>query len=174
MARTTSSSRDALKLRLGQAGSIALHWLDNFIRTFARQGISLDREMFVSMLWTAHGVKIWPGPRAVTMPYTYEGDQPVGAMPRLSFLLSDDVINQPDGKLRAVSIHLHPESLSERRHVRRVPIKPIAVTPEEDHYMSQSLDGLGCFEPVDIYNVNIQAYDGLLRSIQHCQSIEGF
>ena len=75
--RTTSSSRDALKLRLGQAGSIlaiALHWLDNFARTFARQGIYLDREMFVSMLWTAHGVKTWPGPCAVTMSYTHEGD----------------------------------------------------------------------------------------------------
>ena len=108
------------------------------------------------------------------MSYTYEGDQPVGAMPLLLFLLSEGIINQLDGKLRAVSIHLHPESLSERRHVRRVPIKPRAVTPEEDHYTSQSLDGLGCFEPVDIYNVNIQAYDGLLRSIQHCQLIEGF
>ena len=108
------------------------------------------------------------------MSYTYEGDQPVGAMPPLSFVLSGGRINQLDGKLRAVSIHLHPESLSEGRHVRRVPIKPIAVTPEEDHYMSQSLDGLGCFEPVDIDNVNIQAYDGLLRSIQPCQSIEGF
>ena len=74
---------------------------------------------------------------------TYEGDQSVGAMPRLSFLLSDGIINQLDGKLHAISIHLHPESLSERRHVRRVPIKPIALTPEEDHYMSQSLDALG-------------------------------
>ena len=135
MTSTTSSSRDALKLRLSQAGSIALHWLDNFARTFACSGIYLDRELFVSMLWTAHGVKIWPGPCAVTMSYTYDGDQSVNAMPRLSFLLSDGIINQLDGKLRAVSIHLYPGSLSERRRVRRVPIKPTAVTPEEDHYM---------------------------------------
>ena len=49
-----------------------------------------------------------------------------------------------------------------------------AVNLEEEKYMAQSFDGLSAFEPVDIYNVNIQAYSGLLRSIRNCQSMEEF
>ena len=64
--------------------------------------------------------------------------------------------------------------MSEHRHVRRVPLKPLPLTIEEAKYMSLSLDGLRCFEPIDIYNVNVQSYDGLLRSLHHCQSIEKF
>ena len=50
-------------------------------------GIYLDRDAFVSMLWTAHGVKIWPSPAPVAMTYRYAGEDVVRAMPRLSFLL---------------------------------------------------------------------------------------
>jgi hypothetical protein len=56
------------------------------------------------MLWTAHGVKIWPSPVPVTMEYMYEGEAVIRAMPRLSFLMSDDVINKLWGELEAVSI----------------------------------------------------------------------
>lgn len=134
----------------------------------------MDRETFVSMLWTAHGVKIWPSPAPVTMEYMYEGEAVIRAMPRLSFLLSDDVMTKLCGELEVVSISQYEISLSEQRRVRRVPLKPNAITDEEAQHMSQSIDGLSAFEPVDIYNVNVQAYSGLLRSIKHCQSMEGF
>src|SRR5690606_1658467 len=74
----------------------------------------------------------------------------------------------------ALSMHYHAISMSHQRQVRRVPLKPPALTREEHDYMSQSLDGLRFFEPVDIYKTNIQAYDGLLRSIRKCQEMEGF
>ena len=155
-------------------GTISIHWLDNFARTFARQGIYLNRDQFVSMLWTAHGVKVWPGNPPVTMSYVYNGDVPTRAMPPLSFILSDVMVTSILEDLKLLSIHFQPHSMSEHRHVRRVPLKPLPLTIEEAKYMSLSLDGLRCFEPIDIYNVNVQSYDGLLRSLHHCQSIEGF
>lgn len=126
------------------------------------------------MLWTAHGVKIWPSPAPVTMAYRFAGDDVLRAMPRLSSLLSDHVIGKLEGELEAISIELHEISLSQQRHVRRIPLKPAPISSAEAKYMAQSLDGLTVFEPVDIYNVNIQAYAGLMRSIRHCQLMEGF
>ena len=46
----TKTTSDELKDYLGRPGNVTVHWLDNFARTFARQGIYLDREQFVSML----------------------------------------------------------------------------------------------------------------------------
>jgi len=126
------------------------------------------------MLWTAHGVKIWPAPAPVNMTYMFAGEDVVRAMPRLSSLLSDEVLHVLGFELEAISIGLHEISLSQERDVRRIPLKPTPLSPSEAKYMATSLDGLSAFEPVDIYNVNIQAYSGLLRSIKHCQSMEGF
>ena len=137
-------------------------------------GIYLNRDTFVSMLWTAHGVKIWPSPAPVSFAYRFAGDEVLRAMPRLSSLLSDDVVHRLEGELGVISIALHEISLSQQRHVRRIPLKPPPISAAEAKYMAQSLDGLTAFEPVDIYDVNIQAYSGLLRSIRHCQSMEGF
>ena len=180
-----TASRHALQQRLISPGTIAIHWLDNFARNFARQGLSLssnlhslgiylDRETFVSMLWTAHGVKLWPSPAPVSMAYVLEGGNVVRAMPRLSFLMSDELLHKLGEELQAITISLYENSLSEQRRVRRIPLKPRAITDAEEKHLRQSLDGLSSFEPVDIYNVNIQAYSGLLRSIQHCQLMEGF
>lgn len=160
--------------RLRRPGSVNIHWVDNFARTFARQGLYLNREQFASMLWTAHGIKKWPGEPPVNLKYLYANGDCVRAMPPLSFILSDEILAATCNELILMSIHHQQESLSEQRHVRRVPLKPSALTPDEAHHMSQSLDGLRCFEPVDIYNTNIQAYDGLLAAIQKCQKLEGF
>ena len=110
----------------------------------------------MSMLWTAHDVKIWPSPAPVAMTYRYDGEDVVRAMPRLSFLLSNQVVGKLRGELEAISISLYEVSLSlsEQRHVRQIPLKPQALTLEEEKYLAQSFDGLSAFEPVDIYNVN--------------------
>ena len=128
----------------------------------------------MSMLWTAHGIKIWPTPAPITMTYVLAGEDVIRAMPRMSYLLSDDLITRLGVELRDISISLFEVSLSEQRHVRRIPVKPRAITLAEEQHMAQSLDGLSAFEPVDIYNVNVQAYSGLMRSIRHCQLMEGF
>lgn len=174
MAKQVTQTREMLSRKLCAPGTIAIHWLDNYARTFARQGIYLDQETFVSMLWTVHGVKIWPNVSSLTMNYCYNGEDLIRAMPRLSLLLSDSVINTLSSKLGQISIGLYEVSLSEQRHVRRVPLKPNPLTVTEEKYMSQSLDGFQNFEPVDIYNVNIQAYAGLVKCIRKCQILEGF
>ena len=126
------------------------------------------------MLWTAHGVKVWPAPAPVSMSYVENGDTIVRAMPRLSFLMSDMILEQLSDALVGIGIYLHGVSLSEQRHVRRIPLKPVPLTEEEASHLAQSFDGLSVFEPVDIYNVNIQAYSGLMRSLRQCQLMEGF
>ena len=94
-------------------------------------------------------------------------------MPRLSILLSDENLDFLTNQLKRMKMVYHPFSVCEQRHVRRVPLKPPALTQEEHDHLIQSLDGLSCFEPVDIYDVNIQSYDGLLRSIHKCQVMDG-
>ena len=111
-------------------------------------GIYLDRETFVSLLWTAHGVKLWPSPAPATMEYILDGETIVRAMPRLSFLLSDELLNKLNGELQTMGISLYEFSLSEQRHVRRIPLKPIAITDDEAKHLAQSLDGLSAFDPV--------------------------
>ena len=106
------------------------------------------------MLWTAHGVRLWPSPVPVTLEYILDGETIVRAMPRLSFLLSDEILNKLNGELQTIGISLYEFSLSEQRHVRRIPLKPIVITDDEAKHLAQSLDGLSTFEPVDIYNVN--------------------
>ena len=66
-------------------------------------------------------------------------------MPRLSFLLSDQVVSKLRGELDAISISLYEDSFSEQRHVRRIPLKPQAVNLEEERYIAQSFDGLSAF-----------------------------
>ena len=87
---------------------MTVHWLDNFARTFARQGIYLDREQFVSMLWTAHGIKKWPGLPPVTLKYIYDGDLSIRAMPRLSILLSDENLDVLTNQLKGMKMVYHP------------------------------------------------------------------
>ena len=95
-------------------------------------------------------------------------------MPLLSLLLSNDLLNRIHRELAAIPLNGFSSSLSELRHVRRVPLKADAATIEEEKHMAQPLDGLAAFHPVDIYDVNIQAYDGLARSLRKCQLLEGF
>ena len=86
----------------------------------------------------------------MTMSYVYNGDLPARAMPPLSFILSDVMVSSILEDLKLLSMHFQPHSISEHRHVRHVPLKPLPLTIEEAKYMSLSLDGLRCFEPVDI------------------------
>jgi len=95
-------------------------------------------------------------------------------MPRLSFILSNEILTSLSDELKNVNIQYHQFAISVQRKVSRVPVKPMALSKEEEEHMKQSLDGLSCFHPVDIYNTNIQAYDGLLRAIRKCQELEGF
>ena len=159
---------------LRAVGSVHLHWLDNFARYMARQSIYLNQKLFREMLWTAHGVKVWKQPAPVSMSYVFQNARICSAMPPLSYILSNQVLSALADEVCDLALNYHPTSLSTVRNVRRIPLKPLALTEDEHIYMSQSLDGLSVFEPVDIYSDNVQSYDGLVASIAKCQALDGF
>ena len=70
--------------------------------------------------------------------YCFSDGEVIRAMPRLSSLLSDDVIHQLEGELSAISIALHEVSLSQQRRVSRIPLKPPPISSVEAKYMAQS------------------------------------
>ena len=70
--------------------------------------------------------------------YVYSGDEVVRAMPRLSVLLSNDLLNRIHRELAAIPLYGFTSSLSELRHVRRVPLKADAATIDEEKHMAQS------------------------------------
>src|SRR5690606_5987337 len=78
--------------------------------SFICRDIYRDRDTFVSMLWTAHG--LWPpSPAPVTMAYRIVGEDVVRAIPRLSYFLSEKVLSRLRGELQAISIALYDVSL---------------------------------------------------------------
>src|SRR3569623_757084 len=108
------------------------------------------------------------------MSYIYSEGRPCRAMPPLAVLLSDNMLIFISQSLIDVEIHLYPHSLSTERSVRRVPIKPVPQTVEEADHMALHSDGLQYFEPVDVYDTNIQSYPGLIASLATCAGIDGF
>ena len=60
------------------------------------------------------------------------------------------------------------------RDVRRIPLKPIATTPEEKAHLQLSSDGLRYFFPVDIYEDNIVSSKGLIAVLHRLHLLEGF
>ena len=90
----------------------------------------------MSMLWTAHGVKIWPAPAPVSMSYIQNGDAIVRAMPRLSFLMSDMILKQLSDALVDIGIHLYGVPLSEQHYVRRIALKPVPLTDDEAAHLA--------------------------------------
>src|SRR3569623_1736 len=89
----TSSSHQQIMLSLSSRTSIQIHWLDNYARYLSRLNIYMYKEAFQSMLWTVHGVKIWPSNPPLSMSYIYSEGRPCRAMQPLDFLLSDDMLN---------------------------------------------------------------------------------
>jgi len=68
----TSNYADKLKVEIAESATNKVHWIDNFARHFAVNGIFLGtffflvtipflgKDLFKKTLWTAHGVKLIP------------------------------------------------------------------------------------------------------------------
>lgn len=166
--------------------SIHLHWLDNFqryeltnirillrvLRCLARNALFLNRELFKSLAWTAHGVKVWD--RVGTLEYVLEGGLSVPAMPELEEVLSEKELSKLVDRLSGIEIWQYDSSITKNRDVRRVPLKVSGGTPVEVEHQLKSYDGLGTFHPYDIYSSNIASRDGLLEALERVQQIDGF
>ena len=123
------------------------------------------------MLWTAHGVKVWKQPAPVSMSYVFQNARICSAMPPLSYILSDQVLAQLADEVCDLALNYHTTSLSTVRNVRRIPLKPLPLTEDEHIYMSQSLDGLSVFEPVDIYSITFNHMMGLWLLLQNVRPL---
>lgn len=138
----------------------------------ARNALYVNKELFSSMAWTAHGAKIWDGPG--TLSYTMKGDLPVQAMPELDFIFSSNDLSLLVNRLSDFPIHQYESSITFVRDVRRVPLKCDSENQDELQHQSQSFDGLGRFYPYDIYSSNIASRDGLIEALARLQAIDGF
>ena len=126
------------------------------------------------MLWTAHGIKVWPSDIPFSLRYVYFQGRPCPAMPRLSYILSPESFRSLTDELTNIEFNLYPLALSTTRVVRRIPLKPVGHTPEEIAHLRKSSDGLLYFEPYDIYRENIQSYPGLISTLAICARLDGF
>jgi len=142
------------------------------LRCMARNALYINKELFSSMAWTAHGAKIWDGPG--TLSYTMRGDLPVQAMPELESIFSMKELSLLVTRLSEISIHQFETSITFVRDVRRVPLKSSSESKEELQHQSQSFDGLGRFYPYDIYPSNIALREGLLEALARIQAIDEF
>jgi len=172
--RFTSDARQRLFTSLQSPASVHVHWLDNYARFLARQRLRLNKDSYSKLLWTAHGIKVWPNELPLDFSYVISDGRPTPAMPPLAFFLSDNNFNRLVEDLLKVPFHIYPFAISTQRQVRRIPVKPSAITPAEEVHLRKSYDGLLYFEPYDIYSSNIQAYRGLITSLAACSAIDGF
>jgi hypothetical protein len=138
-----------------------IHWLDNFARHYAANGIWIDRDLFKVMNWSAHGVKrftsdlplLWRRSPTATLP----------AMPLLHDLLASWRVESLTRLLIDIVPNYFEGAFVTVRDVRRVPVKSRPVTEAERMHMAASYDGLSCFSPVDIHQHNVQSSVGLLQ-----------
>lgn len=154
-------------------GKIGLGWSYILGRTFARNAIRLNHEQFLNLAWTAHGIKIWDGPGSLC--YHRDGaGKPVPAMANIEILFDVGNFHNLIDELINVPVNQFESAICVQRDSRRVPLKPVPLSDQEEKHMSQHFDGLEHFFPYDIYEHNISCSEGLLRSFRECQLIDGF
>ena len=145
---------------------------NSFYRCMARNALHVNRDLFLSMAWTAHGTKIWDRPGSLS--YVLTDDSPVPAMPELEEIFRDADLSLVVGKLARISIDYYDSSVFVERDVRRLPLKVRSENANELNHQLKSYDGLGAFYPYDIYPSNIASRIGLLEALERVQRIDGF
>ena len=122
-------------------GMPRLHWIDNYAKSYAAASIWVNKETFRSMLWTAPGLKKIPLQRSLD--WITDGTRSRPALPPLSMLLDETIMNELfTTVLVSCTRLLFSASFVFVRDVRRIPLKPIATTPEEKAHLQLSSDGL--------------------------------
>jgi hypothetical protein len=76
--------------------------------------------------------------------------------------------------LLAISHFQYDTSLCVMRDIRRVPLKPPGVTPEENKHLALSSDGLQFFHPLTLHPQNCQSTDGLLAVLANLNTTRPF
>ena len=168
-------SRESLRDGIREGRLCYMHWVDNFAKFYRASSLRFNSETLRQCLWTAHGVKVWPGD--VDMRYIRTADgQSVSALPFLEQLLDPVLHDRVVKCLQEISLTpwLSETSLCHQRNILRVPLKPSALSAVEAAHLKSSFDGLGVFKPVDLYPHNIVSTAGLLNVLSELQKLDGF
>ena len=151
---------------------VHLHWLDNYARHFAANGIWLNREVFNSMQWGAHGVKLFAPD--LNPAWLHRDGKTLPAMSMLTTLLSLPLHTAVLDCLQSIPFEQYQTAFVTTRDVRRIPLKPDPITLEEKFHLALSSDGLRFFYPLEIHEHNIQSRLGLLHCFRVAQLQSGF
>ena len=94
-------SRDAVIAQMYSAQRPILHWVDNFARHYQANAMYFNRDLFLKLLWTAHGVKFLDPVADLKWKRSDIGDV-IPAMPPLEELLGNAQHNYLLDALRQV------------------------------------------------------------------------
>ena len=119
----------------------------------SRNSLYLNEELYQSLAWTAHGVKVWDSPGSLTYRF-YKSS--------LSDRLSD------------IAIFQHDDSMTVFHDVCRILVKIESNLEAEIEHQSKSYDGLRQFYPFEIYQSNISCIEGFLIGLERVRRVDGF
>jgi len=115
-------TRESLIAGLTSSQLPALHWIDHVARYYKANGMYTNKDLFLDLLWTAHGVKLLDP--VVALPWKFRGPGDVIlALPTLDELLNKDEHIYIVTELRRVSHLLYDDSITVQRNVVRVPLQ---------------------------------------------------
>src|SRR6185437_14809417 len=61
LAEDTELTRYALCRAIQEGALCYLHWIDNYAKFYRASSLLYNKAIQKNCLWTAHGVKVWPG-----------------------------------------------------------------------------------------------------------------
>lgn len=135
--------------------------------------MQLTREMYQSLAWTAHGIKMWDK-TLFSLDYVERDGKVLQAMSELEDLIGINRVMTLAETLAEIPVTLYDNSLGVTRNVKRIPLKAEGKTRREREHNDQSYDGLKTFHPYTIHNFNVSSLRGCLEAIRACQDLDGF
>lgn len=157
---------------LETANVLRLHWIDNFARWSRLNPLRINKSIFCSMKWTAHGTKT--SPSAFNTSWIVKDGLPVPAFPELDVLFDQERVAQLRAAiLDGFCLDYRSNSYIVQANITRLPPKAMHGTLTELQHLQRSADGLRYFDPVAIYQDDIQSTQGLLSVLNRVAQLEG-
>ena len=147
-------------------------WLDNFSKTLARQHPTVERGVWTPMLWTVSGVKRLHRSVQVKMDLVYDGAGVQSAMPPTLVGDYEELVAHISSQMSTDS--MYDTALCVEHNVSRVPPKlpdDAWIDQVDIDRMSESVDGLSRFHPMEISKHNIGSNEGLMLVLKELDAM---
>ena len=102
----SAASRASIDNAVADDSSPRLHWIDNYAKSYAANSIFIEKEVFRSMLWTAHAMKKLPLNKDMSWIQKASGIY-VPALPSLRDLLRPAVLDNLFNELASFAVLRH-------------------------------------------------------------------